>query len=142
MFWNGGAWAVLGYSASRVVGQKCYEVMAGLEDSGLTLDCAGWCACMRYARVGFRTSGWDREPDGGALVFEGGRELHRIWTVDRKLAGARVDLEFPAWLLAFQEGGPKTDFPGGIAGARGEFLDSEPEGLFVGFHLQVGVLLQ
>ena len=33
-------------------GQKCYEVMAGLEDSGLTLDCAGGCACMRYARVG------------------------------------------------------------------------------------------
>ena len=43
---------MLGYSASRVVGQKCYEVMAGLEDSGLTLDCAGGCACMRYARVG------------------------------------------------------------------------------------------
>ena len=67
--------------------------------------------------VGFQTSGGDREPDGGALMFDGGREFHRIWTVDRKPAGARVDLEFPAWLLAFQEGGPKTDAPGGIAGA-------------------------
>ena len=52
VFWNGGARAVLGYSAGRVVGQKCYEVMAGVEDSGLTPDCAGGCACMRYARVG------------------------------------------------------------------------------------------
>ena len=52
VFWNGGARAVLGYSAGRVVGQKCYEVMAGAADSGLTPDCAGGCACMRYARVG------------------------------------------------------------------------------------------
>ena len=52
VFWNGGARAVLGYPAGRVVGQKCYEVMAGLGDSGLTPDCAGGCACMRYARVG------------------------------------------------------------------------------------------
>ena len=52
VFWNGGARAVLGYSAGRVVGQKCYEVMAGLEDGGLTPDCAGGCASVRYARVG------------------------------------------------------------------------------------------
>ena len=50
---------MLGYSASRVVGQKCYEVMAGLEDSGLTLDCAGGCACMRYARVGMAPAQMD-----------------------------------------------------------------------------------
>ena len=36
----------------RVVGQKCYEVMAGAADSGLTPDCAGGCAYVRYARVG------------------------------------------------------------------------------------------
>ena len=78
-----------------------------------------WLTCVTLLdpAVRFQTSGGDREPDGGALVFEGGRELHRIWTVDRKPAGARVDLEFPAWLLAFQEGDPKTDAPGGIAGA-------------------------
>ena len=101
----------------------------GLLDAGRELSNApgprsGLGACSRELEPscaicsgGFRTSGWDREPDGGALVVEGGRELHRIWTVDRKPAGSRVDLEFPAWLLAFQEGGPKTDAPGGIAGA-------------------------
>ncbi|MYC35286.1 MAG: PAS domain-containing protein [Chloroflexi bacterium] len=52
VFWNGGARAILGYSAGRVVGLKCYEVMAGADDSGLTPDCAGGCACLRYARVG------------------------------------------------------------------------------------------
>ena len=52
VFWNGGARAVLCYSAGRVVGQKCYEVMAVVEDSGLTPDCAGGSTCMRYARVG------------------------------------------------------------------------------------------
>ncbi len=41
VFWNGGARAVLGYSAGRLVGQKCYEVMAGAADSGLTPDCVG-----------------------------------------------------------------------------------------------------
>ena len=52
VFRNGGARAVLGYSAGRVVGQKCYEVVAGVEDSGLTPDCAGGRASVRYARVG------------------------------------------------------------------------------------------
>ena len=52
VFWNGGARAVLGDSAGRVVGQKCYEVMAGATDSDLTPDCAGGCASMRYVRVG------------------------------------------------------------------------------------------
>ena len=52
VFWNGGARAILGYSVGRVVGLKCYEVMAGLEDGGLTPDCAVGCACMRYAQAG------------------------------------------------------------------------------------------
>ena len=52
VFWNSGARAVLGYSAGRVVGQKCYEVMVGLEDGGLTPDCAVGCSSVRYARVG------------------------------------------------------------------------------------------
>ena len=52
VFWNGAARDILGYSAGRVVGQKCYQVMAGLEDSGLTPDCAGGCSSVRYARVG------------------------------------------------------------------------------------------
>ena len=33
--------------------------------------------------VGFQASGGDGEPYGGAPVFGGGREFHRIWTVDR-----------------------------------------------------------
>ena len=78
-----------------------------------------WATCVTLLdpAVRFQTSGGDREPDGGALVFGGGREFHRVWTVDREPAGARVDLEFPAWLLAFQEGGPEANAPGGIAGA-------------------------
>ena len=52
VFWNGGPRSILGYSACRVVGRKCYEVMAGAADSGLTPDCAGECASVRYARVG------------------------------------------------------------------------------------------
>ena len=59
VFWNGGARAILGYSSGRVVGQKCYQVMAGLEDSGLTLDCAGGCATFRYARVGMVPAAMD-----------------------------------------------------------------------------------
>ena len=78
-----------------------------------------WETCVRLLdpAVGFQTSGWDGEPDGGALVFGGGREFHRVWTVDREPAGARVDLKFPAGLLAFQEGGPEANAPGRIAGA-------------------------
>ena len=52
VFWNGEARAILGYAAGRVVGQKCYQVMGGLEDPGLTPDCTDGCACLRYARVG------------------------------------------------------------------------------------------
>ena len=51
--------------------------------------------------VGFQTSGGDGEPNGGALVFRDGREFHRVCTVDREPAGAGVDLEFSAGLLAF-----------------------------------------
>ena len=75
------------------------------------------CVTLLDPAVGFQTSGGDGEPDGGALVFGGGREFHRVCTVDREPAGARVDLKFPAGLLAFQEGGPKANAPGGIAGA-------------------------
>ena len=59
VLWNSGARKVLGYSAGRVVGQKCYDVMAGAEDSGLTPDCAGGCACLRYARVGMMPAPMD-----------------------------------------------------------------------------------
>ena len=52
LFWNGEARAVLGYTAGRVVGQPGYQVMGGLEDPGLTADCADGCPCLRYARVG------------------------------------------------------------------------------------------
>ena len=53
-----------------------------------------WETCVRLLdpAVGFQTSGGDGEPDGGALVFGGGGEFHRVWTVDREPAGARVDL--------------------------------------------------
>ena len=52
VFWNSTAREVLGHAAGRVVGIKCYEVMAGASDAGLTADCAAGCACLRYARVG------------------------------------------------------------------------------------------
>ena len=50
------------------------------------------CVTLLDPGVGFQTSGGDGEPDGRALVFGGGREFHRVWTVDREPAGARVDL--------------------------------------------------
>ena len=52
LFWNDEARAILGYTAGRVVGQRCHQVMGGLEDPGLTPDCADGCPCLRYARVG------------------------------------------------------------------------------------------
>lgn len=59
VFWNGVAREVLGYPAGRVVGQKCYEVMVGADDSGLTPDCMGGCAPLRYARVGMVPASMD-----------------------------------------------------------------------------------
>lgn len=59
LFWNRRAHEILGYSAGRVVGQKCYDVMAGAADSGLTPDCAGGCGCLRYARVGMVPASMD-----------------------------------------------------------------------------------
>ena len=42
---------MLGYTAQRMVGAKCSEIPSGLGRSGLTPECAGCCACMRYARA-------------------------------------------------------------------------------------------
>ena len=51
-FWDRKAREMLGYTAERLVGAKCSEIPAGLGRSGLTPECAGCCACMRYARAG------------------------------------------------------------------------------------------
>ena len=52
VFWNASARRILGHTAGRVVGLKCYNLVAGVPDRGLTADCAEGCASMRYARVG------------------------------------------------------------------------------------------
>ena len=52
VFWNDAARGILGNAGGRVVGLKCYDVMRGLPDPGLTVDCVGGCGLMRYARVG------------------------------------------------------------------------------------------
>lgn len=43
---------LLGYSAGRVAGQKCYEVMAWVVEIGLTPDCIVGCVSVRYALAG------------------------------------------------------------------------------------------
>ena len=43
---------MLGYTAERLVGAKCSEIPSGLGRSGLTLECADCCACMRNVRAG------------------------------------------------------------------------------------------
>ena len=52
VFWDRKAREMLGYTAERMVGAKCSEIPSGLGRSGLTSECAGCCACMRYARAG------------------------------------------------------------------------------------------
>ena len=52
VFWDRKAREMLGYTAQRMVGAKCSEITSGLGRSGLTPECAGCCACMRYARAG------------------------------------------------------------------------------------------
>ena len=52
VFWDRKAREMLGYTAHRLVGAKCSEIPSGLGRSGLTPECAGCCACMRYARAG------------------------------------------------------------------------------------------
>ena len=52
VFWDRKAREMLGYTAHRLVGAKCSEIPSGLGCSGLTPECAGCCACMRYARAG------------------------------------------------------------------------------------------
>ena len=52
VFWNADARRVLGYPAGRVVGLKCYEVMSGVDDSGLTADCRDGCVFVHQARLG------------------------------------------------------------------------------------------
>ena len=52
VFWDRKAREMLGYTAERLVGAKCSEIPSGLGRSGLTSECAGCCACMRYARAG------------------------------------------------------------------------------------------
>ena len=51
-FWDRKAREMPGYTAERLVGAKCSEIPSGLGRSGLTPECAGCCACMRYARAG------------------------------------------------------------------------------------------
>ena len=43
---------LLSYTAERLVGAKSSEIPSGLGRKGLTVECAGCCACMRYARAG------------------------------------------------------------------------------------------
>ena len=52
VFWDRKAREMLGYTAERLVGAKCSEISSGLGRSGLTSECADFCACMRYARAG------------------------------------------------------------------------------------------
>ena len=52
VFWDRKALEMLGYTAERMVGAKCSEIPSGLGRSGVTPECAGCCACMRYARAG------------------------------------------------------------------------------------------
>ena len=52
VFWDRKAREMLGYTAERMVGAKCSEIPSGLGRSGLTPECADFCACMRYARAG------------------------------------------------------------------------------------------
>ena len=51
VFWDRTAHEMLGYTAERLVGAKCFEVPSGLGRSGLTSECADCCGCMRYART-------------------------------------------------------------------------------------------
>lgn len=59
VFWNERARQILGYPPGRVVGRKCYDVMPGVADGGLTPDCGGGCACLRSARLGMLPSSMD-----------------------------------------------------------------------------------
>lgn len=54
LHWNKSAEAALGRTAAEVQGQRCYEVLAGLDDAGrevCRLHCEKWALARRGARV-------------------------------------------------------------------------------------------
>ena len=124
MFWNGGARAVLGYSAGRVVGQKCYEVMAGVDDSGLTPDCAGGCASVRYARVGMVPAPMDMM----MRCASGARKLLRVQPMVLSGVGDSGPLVVYLFGDAAEESPTGTlRWEGGQAGASGPLTAREVE---------------
>ena len=52
VYWGRGARELLGYAPSAVVGQRCADILSGLDRYGLTSDCGEGCVCLRSARVG------------------------------------------------------------------------------------------
>ena len=52
VLWNARAGEILGYPADLVVGRKCYEVLSCSEGGGITTECSGGCAVLRYVRSG------------------------------------------------------------------------------------------
>jgi len=51
VYWNRPCEALLGYPAARVLGKRCYEIMAGHDENGNTYCCRS-CPVSRQARVG------------------------------------------------------------------------------------------
>ena len=52
VYWGSLARRLLGYTSESVVGRRCADIPSGLGRYGLTVDCDGGCACLRYARGG------------------------------------------------------------------------------------------
>ena len=52
LFWNQQAERILGFPAERVMGRRCYEVVAGLVPGGITPACLRGCPSIRALRAG------------------------------------------------------------------------------------------
>lgn len=51
-FWNREAQRILGFSAEEIVGQRCYEILAGLATGSMRPECEGGCSSIRCLQAG------------------------------------------------------------------------------------------
>jgi len=113
--WNEGAEAVLGFSATEVVGRACHHVLCGRDPSGL-LVCHPWCSLS--------PADTRRNPNDDVVLYprSAARDIVRVTLSVFRLGGADGK---PAWvvhLMTSAETIPAAPRAPWYAGARRSLL--------------------